>query len=85
MSSLKEFPLRHDVLSYIPQKIHYAFSSTEVKLTCFDASSNQLVFGTNAGCAFLYNRESGNIVKLLCDVSYVWLGLCVERNNVMFV
>ncbi|XP_039251985.2 tectonin beta-propeller repeat-containing protein 2-like isoform X1 [Styela clava] len=67
LSSFKEYEDCNDILTLIPTRIQHGFRNIDVKILCLDASKSHLLFGSNAGCGFLYNRETGGFIKLLSE------------------
>nr|CAB3266887.1 tectonin beta-propeller repeat-containing protein 2-like [Phallusia mammillata] len=67
---VQEYPLAHDVFKNIPEKFYHGLKSSQLEVTSFDATESHIVFGTNAGCAFLHNREAGSVIKIVTNSNY---------------
>lgn len=67
-STLHEIPSEDSLDSIIPRKIQAGFRNVQVSITSVDSSGVFILCGTDAGCGFLYNRETGNLMKLACEV-----------------
>lgn len=67
--NLREWYSINDVLQKIPSKIHKGFFPLELNLTCLDALPEFLVFGSDVGIVFWYNRKNGKIQELRTEVN----------------
>ena len=60
--------LGHDVLQEVPFSETIFLRNHDVIVTCFDATKDYFVFGTNLGCSFLIERKTNHVIKILCEV-----------------
>lgn len=82
--NLREWYSINDVLQKIPSKIQKGLFLHELNLTCIDAVCEFLVFGSDVGIVFWYNRKSGKIQELRTEVNdslFAYIKYCREEVN----
>jgi len=62
--------LGHDVLQEVPFSETIFLRNHDVIVTCFDATKDYFVFGTNLGCSFLIERKTNHVIKILCETRH---------------
>lgn len=67
--NLREWAPLADLLSKIPVKLQKGIFYQDVNITCVDALPEFIALGTNVGVVFWFNRTSGDLQKLRCEVS----------------
>lgn len=66
--NLREWYSINDVLQKIPSKIQKGLFLHELNVTCVDAVCEFLVFGSDVGIVFWYNRKNRKIQELRTEV-----------------
>lgn len=74
--NLREWAPLTELLGKIPKKMQKGIFFQDVSVTCVDALPEFIALGTNVGVVFWFNRASGNIQKLRCEVDH-----CLTLQN----
>lgn len=65
------FPFVHRLKQFdtlIPLKVQKGFSSFDITFTCLDVTHHYIGIGTDIGVTYLFDRTTGQIQKLKCEV-----------------
>lgn len=68
IKQLREWSPLTDLLEKIPAKIQRGLFSYNFNITCVDILPDFIALGTDIGIVLWYNRTSGDLKKLRCEV-----------------
>jgi hypothetical protein len=68
---LREWAPLTALLSQVPQRVQRGIFWDDLNLTCVDALPEFLAIGTNASLVLWFDRGSGHLQKLKCEVAII--------------
>lgn len=69
---LREWTPLTSLLQKLPSKMQNGLFFQDLNITCIDAVPEFIAIGTNHGMIYWYNRETGELQKLKCEVSVLF-------------
>jgi tectonin beta-propeller repeat-containing protein 2 len=81
---LREWAPLTALLSQVPQRVQRGIFWDDLNLTCVDALPEFLAVGTNAGLVLWFDRGSGHLQKLKCEVAIISI-IWFSHQSLLFV